>query len=345
MSTTLSAAASQPAAAQPAAAQPAAAQPAAAQPAVKAWRWARLAGGVLVLALLAWKVGTGPFLDALRHINRGSLAGALAIGVPITLCGALRWRLVAAGLGIRLPLGHALAACYRAQFLNSTLPTGLVGDVHRALRHGTDLGDLGLGIRAVALERIGGQAATISMAVVALAFLPSPVRPHVPTLLSALALAAIVAAVVLRAGVRKIAVVGTVARDVRGLFRRGAWIGVVVTSCVALAGHLATFVLAARAAGATAPLVLLVPLTLLALLAMVLPLNIAGWGLREGAAAWGFGAAGLTAAQGVSTAVTYGVLVTVASLPGAAVLILRWANRELGNGEIREIREIRDDRQ
>ena len=36
-------------------------------------------------------------------------------------------------------------------------------------------------------------------------------------------------------------------------------------------------------------------------------------------AAWAFGAAGLTAAQGVATAVVYGVLVLVASLPGSVL--------------------------
>jgi hypothetical protein len=51
--------------------------------------------------------------------------------------------------------------------------------------------------------------------------------------------------------------------------------------------------------------------------------NIGGWGPREGAAAWAFGAAGLTADLGVSTAVVYGVLVIAASLPGAAVLLVR----------------------
>jgi len=333
-------------------------------PKAAVWRWVRLSGGVAVLALLVWKVGTGPFLDALRGIDRRSVAGALALGVPITLCGAWRWRLVAAGMGIRLPLGHALAACYRAQFLNSTLPTGVVGDVHRAVRHGADVGDMGLGIRAVALERFSGQAATIAIAVLALALMPSPVKADMPTLLSATALAVALVALVAWAFARKIAnahkiapkarnaprswgaaaalvvhMLGRVRGDIKGLFTGGAWLGVVITSSVALAGHLATFVLAARTAGATAPLVLLIPLILLALLAMVLPLNVAGWGLREGTAAWAFGAAGLTAAQGVSAAVTYGVLVTVASLPGAAVLILRWANRELGDGEIRDHRE------
>ncbi|PSK63420.1 hypothetical protein B0E53_04635 [Micromonospora sp. MH33] len=97
----------------------------------------------------------------------------------------------------------------------------------------------------------------------------------------------------------------------------------VAASTVVVAGHLATFVVAARTAGADAPLSRLVPLTLLALLAMGLPTNVGGFGPREGVAAWAFAAAGLTAAQGVATGTVYGALVLVASLPGAAVLLVR----------------------
>jgi hypothetical protein len=56
------------------------------------------------------------------------------------------------------------------------------------------------------------------------------------------------------------------------------------------------------------------------MLAMVLP-SVAGWGPREGATAWAFAAAGLSAGLGVATAVVYGVMVLVASLPGALVLV------------------------
>ena len=84
--------------------------------------------------------------------------------------------------------------------------------------------------------------------------------------------------------------------------------------------------IAARTAGVTAPLSRLLPLALLALMAMVLP-NVAGWGPREGVTAWVFGAAGLGAAQGVSTAVVFGVMVFVASLPGAVFLVVPWLRR------------------
>ena len=67
------------------------------------------------------------------------------------------------------------------------------------------------------------------------------------------------------------------------------------------------------------PLVELLPLMVLALLAMALPLNIGGWGPREGAAAWAFASAGFGAHQGVATATAFGVLMLIATLPGAIV--------------------------
>ena len=91
-------------------------------------------------------------------------------------------------------------------------------------------------------------------------------------------------------------------------------------------GHAVTFLIAARTAGTTAPVSRMLPLALLAMMAMVLP-SVAGWGPREGATAWVFGAAGLGAGQGVATAVVYGVMVLVASLPGALVLVAVWLRR------------------
>ena len=57
---------------------------------------------------------------------------------------------------------------------------------------------------------------------------------------------------------------------------------------------------------------------------MGLPLNVGGWGPREGVTAWAFGAAGLGAGRGLAVAVVYGVLSLVASLPGLIVLVARW---------------------
>ncbi len=121
----------------------------------------------------------------------------------------------------------------------------------------------------------------------------------------------------------------TAAGDLRdGLLARSAWPGIVLASTVVVAGHAVTFLIAARTAGASLSPVRMLPLALLVLLAMGVPTSIAGWGPREGVAAWVFSAAGLSAAEGVATAVVYGVMVLVASLPGAAVLVAASIRRD-----------------
>ncbi|WP_254909705.1 lysylphosphatidylglycerol synthase domain-containing protein [Micromonospora sp. NBS 11-29] len=291
--------------------------------------WARPVVGLAVLAALVAALGAGPFLAGLRLIDAPALAAALAIGLVTTVSCAWRWWLVAGGLGVRLPMLAAVAHCYRAVFLNSTLPGGMLGDVHRAVRHGRDAGDLARGVRAVVWERAAGQVVQVVIAVAVLAAFPSPVRRHLPVLVAVLAVAALAlvlaARAVPRAGTSRWArAARTAIADVRcGLLARRTWAGVVTASALVFVGQLATFVVAARTAGADAPLSRLLPLTLLALLAMALPLNVGGFGPREGVAAWAFASAGLTAAQGVTTGTVYGALILVASLPGAAVLLVR----------------------
>ena len=115
--------------------------------------------------------------------------------------------------------------------------------------------------------------------------------------------------------------------DIRRCFlRKRALPTIVLASAIAVVGHVLTFVIAARAVGVTAPLDRLVPLALISTMAMVLP-NIGGWGPREGITAWAFSAAGLGAGLGAATAVTYGILVLAASLPGGFVLLLEWLPR------------------
>jgi bacteriorhodopsin len=65
-----------------------------------------------------------------------------------------------------------------------------------------------------------------------------------------------------------------------------------------------------------------------------IPFNLAGWGPREGAAAWAFSAAGLGAATGATVAVTYGVLALVATLPGAVFLVNGSAARQTQSEEV-----------
>jgi len=297
-----------------------------------AWGWASPAGGAVTLAVVVWRLGAGPFLDGVRAVDAGALAAAAAVGLLTTVCCAWRWTAVARGLGVRLSLPAAVAAYYRSLFLNLTLPGGVVGDVHRGVSHGRDVDDIGRGLRAVAWERTAGQVVQVVLTVALLLALPSPVRPWMP--LVAIALLGTVIGMVLVGRVhpgggrpRWARLRDVVAGDVRdGLLARRALPVIAFTSAVVVLGHAVTFMIAARAAGTTAPALRMLPLALLAMMAMVLP-GVAGWGAREAATAWVFGAAGLGAGQGVATAVVYGVIVLAASLPGAVVLVAVWLSR------------------
>jgi uncharacterized membrane protein YbhN (UPF0104 family) len=289
--------------------------------------WAGVVGSALILAVLVWRLGTGPFLAGLRSVNGGTLAAGAAITALTTVCYAWRWKIVARGLGVDLSLRAAVPAYYRALFLNVTLPGGVLGDVHRGVSHGRDVSDVGRGLRSVAWERFAGQLVQILLAVVVLLALPSPVRSFMPVVAIAVLLALLGIVLVARArpdGARSAwaRLLGGAAGDIRdGLLSRRAWPGIALASLLATAGHAAMFLIAARAAGTTAPASQMLPIALIVMVATVLP-SIAGWGPREGVAAWVFGAAGLGAQQGVATAVVYGVMVLVASLPGAAVLVV-----------------------
>jgi glycosyltransferase 2 family protein len=296
------------------------------------WAWARPVAAAATLTVVVWHVGVGPFLDGVRAVNGVALAAGAGIGVLTTVCCAWRWTIVARGLGLRLSFPAAVAACYRSVFLNLVLPGGVAGDVHRGVSHGRNVRDVGLALRAVVWERTAGQVVEAVVTVAVLVALPSPVRPSIPLVVVALVAAVIAVVLVGRAqpgdGCSRWAQVRrAIAGDVRdALLARRAWPAIALASLLIVIGHAITFVIAARTAGATAPLSQMLPLALLAMLAMVLP-SVAGWGPREGATAWAFAAAGLGAELGVATAVVYGVMVLVASLPGALVLVTAWVPR------------------
>ena len=309
---------------------------------------ARRLGGAAVLGVLVWRLGVDQSLHAVGAIDARALGTALVLTALSTLCAAWRWSLVATAIGARVPLGAAVAACYRSQFLNTATPGGILGDVHRGVRHGRRTGSAGRGLRSVVLERAAGQVVQGVMALVVLSVLPSPVRPGLGWLWAGAAVALLGAWFGSTRSARRPprrqdqARLGAVwVADVRtGLLARRTWPLVALASALAVTGHVLTFLVAARTAGSTASASRLVPLAFVVLIAMVVPTNLAGWGPREGVAAWGFGAAGLGAEAGLSTAVVYGVLVLAASLPGAVVLAVshgRARRRPAGGGVAEEV--------
>jgi hypothetical protein len=236
----------------------------------------KIAGGLVVLGFLAWQLGTGPFVDGIRATSAWAVLTAVAVTAGTTWCVALRWSLLTARFGERVPVRTAYVAYYRSQLVNATLPGGVVGDVHRGVQHGW---------RGVVWDRVLGQAVQVGL--VAALLLPGAWR------WGGLAVVALVVA----AGGR-----------------------LLMLSALSTAGHLVVFVVAAESVGVSMSPGMLVSVGALVLLGAAVPLNVAGWGPREGVAAWAFAAYGSTAATGLAVSVTFGVLAMVATLPGLLVL-------------------------
>ncbi len=287
----------------------------------------RLAAGVTVLWFLWRQLGAAPFADGLRAVTWQAVVAAVTLTAATTVCSAWRWRVVARTLGVGIGLPAATGAYYRSLFLNSVLPGGILGDVHRAVTHGRRAGDVARGVRAVAWERLCGQVIQAVVTAVVLLTQPSPVRPALPYVLAGIAGVAGCAALVVRGAARRgRSRLNRAARAIdadlrRGLLAPGVWPQLALASLLVVAGHTATFVIAARVAGCTAPLGELVALLMVVQTAAVIPLGIGGWGPREGAAAWAFAAAGLGAATGVTVSTLYAVLMLAAVAPGAGLLL------------------------
>jgi uncharacterized membrane protein YbhN (UPF0104 family) len=296
----------------------------------------RLAATVTVLWFLLRELGAAPFKDGLRAVTWPAVAATVSLTVLTTACSAWRWRVVARALGISISLPAAISAYYRSLFLNSVLVGGVLGDVHRAVRHGRRAGDVARGLRAVAWERLCGQVVQAVVTVVVLLALPSPVRPALPYVLAGIAAVAGCAAVVSWRGARRgrsrlARGARALSEDLRhGLLAPDVWPQVALASVLVVAGHTLTFVIAARVAGSTLPLGELLALLMVVQTAVAIPLSVGGWGLREGAAAWAFAAAGVGAATGVTVATLYAVLMLIAVSPGSALLVADAIRRRRG---------------
>jgi uncharacterized membrane protein YbhN (UPF0104 family) len=298
----------------------------------------RIAAGLAVVVGTVVAVGAGPFLEGVASVSGPTILAAVVLAALATGAAAWRWRVVATRLGLTLPWRAAVAAYYRSQFVNTVLPGGILGDVHRAYAHGREQGAVGAAARAVAAERIVGQVVQIALTLVVLVPLGfaaalAPVMWGAGILLGVVAVVVAAAAAIPRT--RRVLLAQL--RMLRPLLARPrALVAVVAASVVVVAAHVALFLVAALAVGVSASPALLAPLALAVLCAAALPLNVGGWGPREAAGAAVFAIVGLTGATGVAVSTAYGVLGMLSVAPGVLVLV---ADRVRARADARRMTE------
>lgn len=291
-----------------------------------------LAGRVVVSVGLLWLVAryvdVGGVLARLSDLS--PMWVALGLGVSVLQVGALawRWRYTAARLGIDLPLGDAFAEYYFGILINQLVPGGVTGDVSRAWRHTRSDVPVGPAVRAVILERASGQIVMTLAALLSVLVLPWASGTF--RLAAAVATGVVLGIVAWRL-VRRPHVDPRAGSDSRlesfwadthrALLERDAFAVQLVSAIAVVASYILVFVIAARAVGVQTPTAVVLPLVAPVLMTMLVPVTVAGWGIREAAAAWLWGLAGLTPEDGATISVTYGLIVLVSSVPGLIVLM------------------------
>ncbi len=283
----------------------------------------RIAAALAVVAGTIAVVGVGSFLHGLASISPMTVLAAAVLAAIATAAAAWRWRIVSAGFGLSLAWSEAFTSYYRSQFLNTVLPGGVVGDVHRAYVHGQHHDRVDLAARAVAAERVAGQLVQIvlTLAILLPLGLASPLAPlaGISGAIAALALAAVGVIALTRRGRAAVKREYRMLRPV--LTRPAALCAIVAASVVVVAAHATTFVVAGLAAGVHAGADELAVVALIVLGAAAVPVNVGGWGPREAVAASAFALAGLGAGAGVAVSTAFGVITVVAVLPGALALL------------------------
>ena len=314
---------------------------AAAQPAASGGdgrqRWLWIALKFAVSALLLWFLFTTyDVSDAIGRLGRlapGFLVLAVAAEMLSIILATWRWVLILRAINIGLDFLKALPIVFIALFFNQILPSNLGGDVMRVWRlfqHGSDLVNA---IGSVILDRV---VALLGLVILVSACLPFVSLLTDDPLLSRILMVIIGATVAglgfLLAFERALPLVrrflppailknlSTLARDARKYFLNPA--ASVPGTAISVVNHMVTvtvFYALARALGIDIGfaecLVLIPPVVLLSML----PISLAGWGVREGAMVVALGFVGVPPAQALALSITFGILYAATSLPGGFI--------------------------
>lgn len=289
-------------------------------------RFIQIAFAIGILVWLWEVVGGEQAVTLLAQADPLWLIASFLVLTIQTALSALRWKITAKHLGIQFSTKTALSEYYLAQLVNQALPGGIIGDAGRALRSRNAAGLLSSS-QAVVFERISGQVGLFVVMVTAFGMTlvipggldwPYWILPTIAGVTVAVLFLVLSLSVITRrstgALARGLKSFGAAAKKVFAT-PSAAFTQVLLSLGTAIC-NVAGFTFAAWAVGSSLSFLLSLVLVPMILLAMLLPLTVSGWGLREGVAVALFPIAGLAAVEGLAASVAFGLVFLMVSLPG-----------------------------
>jgi uncharacterized membrane protein YbhN (UPF0104 family) len=267
------------------------------------------------------------------HLAPAVVTGLLLIAATLVV-NAVRWTLVARGIGAPVPYGVAIELTFIGHFFSQMLPTSVGGDVYRAWGARKQGMTLTQAVFGVLLERFIGLATLTVLVVVGMPLLGARIGSAVPTLVATVMAAGLVAGLVVLVNMRRFSFlfgrfaiwqsVLMVSAAAMQLVRQPLrLLGILAVSLAVNFGSLSLVWCLARYFGVELSLidaVIIIPgVTFLA----NLPISIGGWGVREAGLAGGFSLLGLPIEAAVATSIMVGLLSLLAGIPGFVPFLMR----------------------
>ncbi len=298
----------------------------------------RLAVSVGLIWWVLRQVDTESFLGQLEKVSPAAFLLPVFVILGFGLIQTARWVLVQQALAAPLPFRLAARTIFLSLFFNQTLPSTIGGDAIRvtyAYRAGLPLNAV---VKGVLVDRLSALLALVLMSASTLPLLYQAVGNHpfaslvtfmvaggLTGALALLALAALPPALRRWPGLHQAAGLADALWAV--LRRPGKAALVLLTSLlIHVALGLIFFYLAWLLDSGVGPLICLTLYPPIMLVSM-LPISIAGWGVREGAMVAAFTLVGMSHTDALAISVLFGTAMVVVGLAGALIWYLaeRWA--------------------
>ncbi|HEY6335643.1 MAG TPA: lysylphosphatidylglycerol synthase transmembrane domain-containing protein [Alphaproteobacteria bacterium] len=294
----------------------------------------KLLAKVGVSALLIWLLLRGQDVGALWHqllaVERVHLIAAATALWLLAIPSALRWSKILEAMGKPLGLRATFPLVLIGLFFNLTLPSSFGGDAVRMWKANRIGLPAATAVLSVMVDRITALAALLLLVLAALPLFFARVadfRAEIGVLLL-LGIGFLGFAVAM--ALDKLPVSLQRFRLVRGIVQLSAELRKVLLvpsraaptlfySLVNQGGAIIVVAVLAKGLGLSvswSDCLVIVPL---AILATVIPISVAGWGVREQAFVTGFGLLGVPAGGALTLSVLFGLVNTAVSLPGGLV--------------------------
>ena len=282
----------------------------------------RVIAGAALLAVAIWYADPRALWRALADVDPWLFSAAVGVAICSNFVAALRWSVIARGLGLTAPVAPALLMYARGITANMMLPGSLVsGDVLRSFQLSRLGNPLVASAWSVFLDRVSGLwilCAMSALAAVGVALW----RPEIPLLFGyAAILAAVFAAPLLPVPLPKSGRWGELAQGLqrsRPVLLASGWYSCAV-QCLA-AG---TLWLCGLSVGLSLPYPLMLAAAAPIFIMAALPIGVAGFGAREMAAVAVLGMVGVPGEQAFVTGLLYGLAAVVQGIAAAPLFFAK----------------------